>query len=148
MVAVIEKKVLVRKGIIALLRDRMGEFDFLEISGANRPLKSADPARLKLILIGCDHTQEEFDFFKVIIKRYSTVPVIILGHRTFVGKAWVNKQVLPYLKWGAMGYLSSMCDEAEFVKCIESVLKGQKYLDVDLLYNLTCFSRNGGDPQK
>lgn len=146
-VAVIEENFLIRKGMAALLAGRMVDVQILEACGQDQLLQYADARDLQLIILGCSHTENEFNFFKALRKAFPAVPVVILGNKKQTSKTWISRHIVPYLKEGAMGYLSGLCGEAEFIKCIESVLRGQRYLDVELLYRLICFSKGNDNSQ-
>lgn len=46
-----------------------------------------------------------------------------------------NIYAIPYIKMGATGYLNKSSSEAEFVRAIQTIIRGQLYISQDLLHN-------------
>lgn len=136
----IESHSIICAGIEFLLRNHLSGFKLEVISGVDH-LNNDISARPGVILLGCNRdglVELECSQIKKITNRYPNVPLVLYNYNTDYAS------VLRYFKAGASGYLSIDSEGDLLADCLDTVMKGHKYISVQGLLNTLDLIENTG----
>ena len=132
-ILIINKVPVYRSGIFFFLKEKFPDDLIIESDSlVSFNLSCADQA-IDLIIIAIDQSIEtnNIQLVRQAKTHYPGTGIIV-----FDGKSTETYLITAYLKAGISGYLSNETDLWEFVKCIEEVLAGKKYIGQEILWKM------------
>ncbi|MBQ0050791.1 MAG: response regulator transcription factor [Treponema sp.] len=71
--------------------------------------------------------EQSFDLIKAVLKKFPEIKAVVYSMFEITGYAMLAKEC------GAMGYVSKAASEEEFLKCLETVQRGEEYIQQNLV---------------
>jgi two-component system invasion response regulator UvrY len=136
----VENQKIIYGGIDFLLRSYFKRLQLDVISGGDR-LDYPRRSRPSVILLGCGQgSSVDATCLQIgkVLSSYPKVPLVIYNYSSDY------TTVTRYFKEGVSGYLSIDSESDQLVDCIQTVLKGYKYISVEML--LHVIGRVESDP--
>ncbi len=120
----------VRRGIRAILEDRLGPIEVLEASGGDTALAMLDDTFHLVVLDLSMPGRSGVDLLAEMKHRYPNLPILIMslhGEEQFAVRA---------LRAGASGYLTKSAATDQLVVAFEKIIKGGRYISETLAERL------------
>ncbi|RAJ15100.1 response regulator transcription factor [Olleya aquimaris] len=136
-VLVVDDHVILRKGIIQILKNEFSNASFIEASNGIEALKLLTKKVLDIALI--DISMPKIDGIEVVKKAKSSqisTPILILSMQP------EEQYAIRVLKAGAHGFLKKDCDPEVLIEAVKKVLDGKKYISenvANMLVNTTTY---------
>ncbi|WGD33550.1 response regulator transcription factor [Olleya sp. YS] len=136
-VLVVDDHIILRKGIIQILKNEFSIASFFEASNGIEALKILSKETLDIALI--DISMPKLDGIEVIKQAKSShisTPILILSMQP------EDQYAIRVLKAGAFGFLKKNSHPEELIKAVKKILSGKKYISenvADMLVNTTSF---------
>ncbi|MDQ6480630.1 response regulator transcription factor [Dyadobacter sp. LHD-138] len=131
-ILIIDDWALVGGAIAALLETHYKDEYLIELRGTKEFLSSKKFQEIDLVVLGfCELTEnEKFDLLRVVKLKLPAARVIVYDRQADASTT------LSYLRSGANGCLCQSKILIDLIKCLETVWRGDYYVDSELLYSL------------
>ena len=131
-ILIINKVPVYRIGILFILKERFPDDVIIESDSILSFNLSYAEMAVDLIIIVIDQSIEmnNIQLVRQTRTRHPDAGIVVFDRKS---KTYL---IAAYLKAGVGGYLSNEADLGEFIKCIEEVLAGKKYIGQEVLWKL------------
>lgn len=131
-IIILDNYPILRFGINNLLKNHFKDIQISEISSVNNFPQLDDKLIPDLVILGINDNSEKEDLklYHEVKQFFPETPIIIYDEVIY------NFKTLPYLEFGIEGYLLKHNDPSEFIRCVEIVLDGKRYVCNEVLQNL------------
>lgn len=126
-IIIVDDHAVVRKGVIQMIADNLDFYQIDEASSGNELLEKVKTNKYDIVILDISMPGKDgLDTIKELRQVSPDTPVLVFSMYP------EDQYAIRLLKAGASGYLNKDCETSEFLKAIEQVSKGLKYISPQL----------------
>ncbi len=126
-IIIVDDHAVVRKGIIQMIADNLNFYQIDEASSGNELLEKVKTNKYDIVILDISMPGKDgLDTIKELRQVSPDTPVLVFSMYP------EDQYAIRLLKAGASGYLNKDCETSEFLKAVERVSKGLKYISPQL----------------
>ena len=126
-IIIVDDHTVVRKGVIQMIADNLDFYQIDEASSGNELLEKVKTNKYDIVILDISMPGKDgLDTIKELRQISPDTPVLVFSIYP------EDQYAIRLLKAGASGYLNKDCETSEFLKAIERVSKGLKYISPQL----------------
>ncbi|MGI6370109.1 MAG: response regulator transcription factor [Ignavibacteria bacterium] len=126
-IIIVDDHAVVRKGVIQMIADNLNFYQIDEASSGNELLEKVKTNKYDIVILDISMPGKDgLDTIKELRQISPDTPVLVFSIYP------EDQYAIRLLKAGASGYLNKDCETSEFLKAIERVSKGLKYISPQL----------------
>lgn len=126
-IIIVDDHAVVRKGVIQMIADNLNFYQIDEASSGNELLEKVKTNKYDIVILDISMPGKDgLDTIKELRQISPDTPVLVFSMYP------EDQYAIRLLKAGASGYLNKDCETSEFLKAIERVSKGLKYISPQL----------------